>query len=258
MAPAPPELSLAIISHDQLSLVEHALASLARTPPRLAFEVVLLENAVLSGTAIEMLGGLPVRFLRAAKPAGLAHNLNRAVEQTRGDLVCIVNPDVVFLGDVISPLAELIRRGEADIAAPTIIDSRGRVLDSARAVPRPLELVARWIAPGRAASRDRTVSDAPTAWLSGTFLLMRRETFQALAGFDEHYYLYFEDVEFGCRARLAGFRLLRSSTLRLQHEPARRSRSHPRYFVWHVASALRFFTSPTYRAALLWERGQRR
>jgi GT2 family glycosyltransferase len=257
MAPAPPDLSLTIISHAQLPLVERALTSLARTPPRLPFEIVLLEDTGPPPGPVEILGGMPVRMLHNLAPAGLAYNLNRAFEETRGGLVCIVNPDVVFLEDVISPLADLVRRGEADIAAPTIVDSRGRVLESARAVPRPLELVARRLAPGRSASADPSADDTGPAWLAGTFLLLRRETFQALAGFDERYHLYFEDVDFGCRARLAGFRLLRSPGLRLQHEPAHRSRSHPRYFAWHVASALRFFTSPTYRAALQWERAER-
>ena len=258
MAPTSPELSLIIISHGQLHLVERALTSLARTPPRLPFEIVLLENVDGSPLPGEALGGMPVRLLRNPAPAGLARNLNYAFQRTLGDLLCIVNPDVVFLEDVISPLADLVRRGEADVAAPTIIDSHGRVLDSARTVPRPLELVGRWITLGMAASPKQRAGDSRPAWLAGTFLLMRRETFLALSGFDERYFLYFEDVEFGCRARLAGFQLLRSLALRLQHEPAHRSRSNPRYFAWHVASALRFFTSDTYRAALLWERSQTR
>jgi len=254
MTAAVPAVSLAIVSHRQLPLVERALASLARTPPRLTFEIVILENEDAVDTTVTSIAGLPVHLQANPAPVGLARNLNRVIQDSRGDLVCVVNPDVVFLEDVITPLADVVRQGQADIAAPTIVDSRGGVLESARAVPRPLELVARRLAPDRAAGRDRTAADLPPAWLAGTFLIMRRATFQALAGFDERYHLYFEDVDFGCRACLAGFRLLRSPSLGLQHEAAHRSRSHPRYFAWHVASALRFFTSPTYRAARRWEK----
>lgn len=250
---APPEVSLAIVSHRQLPLVARALDSLASHPPRVSFEIVLVENDASRAAPAEAIAGFPVRAFVAPFPVGLARNLNWLFPRTRADLFCIVNPDVVFLEDVITPLADIVRRGETDIAAPTIVDSRGRVLASARRVPRPLELVARRLPSGSADAWSAV--DDPT-WLAGTFLMMRRDTFEHLGGFDERYYLYFEDVDFGCRARLAGLRLTRHPGLRLSHDPARRSRSHPRYLAWHVASAVRFFLSPTYRAARAWE-GQR-
>jgi len=246
-----PEVSLAIVSHRQLPLVERALESLARTAPRCSYEIVLVENVARAAPpSLDRLAGLAVRFFVAPSPVGLARNLNRLFRHTRAELFCVVNPDVVFLEDVVTPLAEAVRGGAADIAAPTIVDSRGRLLASARAVPRPLELIARRLSD---AASGEGLALEPT-WLAGTFLLMRRNTFERLGGFDERYHLYFEDVDFGCRASLAGLRLLRRPDLRLAHDPARRSRSHPRYFLWHVASALRFFTSPTYRTALAWER----
>jgi hypothetical protein len=252
----PPQVTLLIVSHGQQRMVERALASLARTPPRLPYEIVLLENKGPVLAPVSCIAGLPVRAFVNPNPVGLAQNINRAFRHARGELVCILNPDVEFVEDVISPLAGLVLRRDADIAAPTIVDRRGRVLQAARRVPRPRELVARRLAPWRRTSPDPSPSDTGAAWLAGTFLLMQRGTFQSLAGFDERYHLYFEDVDFGCRARLAGFRLLRSPSLRLQHEAARRSRTHVRYLAWHIASAVQFFRSPTYQAALRWESSQ--
>ena len=87
-------------------------------------------------------------------------------------------------------------------------------------------------------------------WLSGLFFLMRSETYRGLGRLDETYHLYFEDVEFCTRARLAGLKLLVDATIHVQHDAHRASREKLVYLLWHIQSAIRFFTSPTYKKAL--------
>ena len=78
------------------------------------------------------------------------------------------------------------------------------------------------------------------------FLLMRRDVFEALGGFDERYHLYFEDVDLGCRARLAGYRLVVRPECRIVHAAQRASRRSLRPLLQHTISAIRFFSSPVY------------
>ena len=80
-------------------------------------------------------------------------------------------------------------------------------------------------------------------------MLMRRAAFSRLGGFDGRYHLYFEDVDLCTRARLDGMTILVDPSLRVSHDPRRRSRRVGQHLVWHVQSALRFFTSDVYRRA---------
>ena len=79
---------------------------------------------------------------------------------------------------------------------------------------------------------------------------MRSDTYRKLGGLNEKYRLYFEDVEFCTRARLAGLKLAVNTNVRVQHDAHRASRKKLIYLIWHIQSAIRFFTSPVYRKAL--------
>jgi N-acetylglucosaminyl-diphospho-decaprenol L-rhamnosyltransferase len=73
--------------------------------------------------------------------------------------------------------------------------------------------------------------------------------YRQLGGLDERYRLYFEDVDFCTRAKLAGLKLLVEPGLRVQHDASRSSHRNFYYFLLHTRSALRFFSSAVYRQA---------
>ena len=84
-------------------------------------------------------------------------------------------------------------------------------------------------------------------WIAGIFLCMKSKVFEQLRGMDENYYLYFEDVDFSCRAHLAGIRPLLDTRVQAIHEAGRHSRKNFRYLLMHLRSAKRFFLSSTYK-----------
>ena len=60
--------------------------------------------------------------------------------------------------------------------------------------------------------------------------------FAELRGFDERYFLYYEDVDLCCRARLAGYDVLLDETACVTHDGLWDSHRNPRYLRWHLAS----------------------
>jgi GT2 family glycosyltransferase len=154
---------------------------------------------------------------------------------------------VVFVEDVFSPLIEDIRRGEGDVVAPRVEDEAGRLQDSARALPSPWTMVKRLLMPGYGSLAG--LDDLPSRpdWIAGLFMLMPSEVFRHLGGMDERYFLYFEDVDFCCRARMASYRLFVNQQVAVVHEARRLSRRDPKYAAWHLRSAVRFFASEPYR-----------
>lgn len=242
-------ITLSVVSHGQTDEVARLLASIAEHAARLVREVILTEN--LPAAAIACAAPLPFELRRKvnAHPRGFASNHNAALRLATGEYFAILNPDLVFAGDVLTPLIGVLERGEADIIAPVITDDRGNAQDSFRGLPTPMEIIRRRLLGAPVAVELPPGDLICPDWIAGMFLLARTETFRSLGGLDERYHLYFEDVDFGCRARLAGLRLAVLPSARVIHKAQRRSWSDVRYFLWHLSSAVRFFTSPTYQQA---------
>jgi N-acetylglucosaminyl-diphospho-decaprenol L-rhamnosyltransferase len=244
-----PLVSISIVSHGQTALVDRLLKSLQQHHEGVDFEIILTENIPPEFSIDPTHINDKLHRILNPIPRGLAANHNQAFQCSTGDYFCLVNPDVVLMESIFPQLISDIQAGLGDIAAPLIINTARVVQDSFRPIPTPVILLRRFFKSGGfhlpQVEEDLIYPD----WIAGIILCMHREVFQKLKGMDEKYYLYFEDVDFCCRARLEGLRLLLDTRVRAVHEAGRHSRKNLRYFLMHVRSAGRFFLSKTYGEA---------
>lgn len=149
---------------------------------------------------------------------GYGRAVNRAAAGATEDWILVVNPDVVMHPGSIDALIEAASASEdIGVVGPRILDADGGTYPSARPLPRLFlgigHGVLSTVAPNNPWSRryrptDLATVDAPfdTGWLSGACLLIRRSVFERIRGFDEVFFMYFEDVDLGRRVGEAGFR----------------------------------------------------
>jgi GT2 family glycosyltransferase len=77
-------------------------------------------------------------------------------------------------------------------------------------------------------------------WVAGMFMLLRSETYTAIGGFDERYYLYYEDVDLCRRLRARGLEVVLVPEAHVVHLARRASWHDLQHFLWHARSALRY------------------
>ncbi len=241
-------ISVSIVSHGQMAMVVNLLKDLEAWCRSSIVEVILTLNLAESFVFNHEGYDFPVRVIQNTVPKGFAANHNHAASKVRGSLLCIMNPDLRIHEDILTPLAEVMNRyPQVGLAAPRVIDKQGRIEDSARYFPHPWEVLSK--AMGGKSRRFESSGDAIIFpdWVAGMLLLIRVPLFQKLKGLDARYFLYYEDVDFCARLRLAGHRIAYVSSTVVVHEAQRTSHRNLRYMRWHLSSMLRFFLSSVYR-----------
>lgn len=159
---------------------------------------------------------------------GAAINAAVALLPESVEWVLVSNPDVELRTGCID---KLIASAERDpligAVGPLVENLDGTVYPSARAIPSLRTGIGHalfaevwkgnpWTAiyrDGTTATRERR--DA--GWLSGSCFLVRRSAFEEVGGFDERYFMYFEDMDLGYRLGQAGYRLVYEPSARALH-----------------------------------------
>lgn len=247
MSDSTPELSISIVSHGQAGLVERLLGDIGHQCVDTRYEVILTLN-VPEVLPFEPTGfGFPIRVIRNPDPKGFGENHNAAFSKAIGRYFCVLNPDIRLHGDPFPALLSEFAVSQVGVTAPRIEDGHGNLEDSARDFPAPMELLGKLFG-GRSTVHDEKGAVAHTPdWLAGMFLVFHREVYAKIGGFDERYFLYYEDVDICLRLRLAGYQVRQSRGVAAIHEARRSSRRNLRYMYWHFSSMMRFFLSRSYR-----------
>lgn len=247
-----PRVHLSVVSHAQAPLAEALLRDVQAHVRSVDIFATLTLNVPEPLAFTEQGFSYPLQILRNPRPLGFAANHNQAYREGARRFVfdyhCVVNPDVRLVDDPFGPLIEALARSpRAALVAPLVRNSRGALEDNARRLPTPADILLK-----AARRRDRPWKAAPGQgvicpdWVAGMFMLFPKAVFEDLAGFDEKFFLYYEDVDLCCRARLQGYRILLDTEHYVIHDAQRASHRDFRHLRWHVASMLRFFTSRTY------------
>lgn len=244
-------ITFSVVSHGDSAKIGRLLTSLREQEANTKhFQIILTDNLGQELPEFDPAPWAALHILRNPAPLGFAHNHNNAFQIAQGEWFAILNPDLVFEQAVFGKLLDRIQADRNTILAPYIVDNSGQVQDSFRQLPTPLELIWRRLPAYKfeALEPDRDGFIHPD-WIAGMFLFMSQEVYRKLGGMDARYRLYFEDVDFCTRARLAGMKVLVDTHLRIRHDAQRSSRKRFYYLLLHTQSAVRFFNSPVYRQA---------
>jgi N-acetylglucosaminyl-diphospho-decaprenol L-rhamnosyltransferase len=194
---------------------------------------------------------------------GAAVNAAVATLPESVDWVLVSNPDVVLAPgslDILVETAETTAR--IGSVGPLIRTAEGDVYPSARAVPSLRTGVGHalfvnlWGAnPWTRAYRRDTESSAharETGWLSGACMLVRRSAFSTLGGFDEGFFMYFEDVDLGYRLGKAGYINMYEPAAVVIHSGAHSTTTDSARMVRAHHESARRFLNKKYRGMILW------
>lgn len=235
-------VTVSIVSHGHGAMVAALLADLAAHCSA-GINVILTfnipESTVLGDAALPF----PLKIIRNAAPRGFGANHNAAFRECNDAYFCVLNPDIRIDGNPFPALVDELRAAGVGVAAPKIMSPAGTIEDSARRFPTAGFLVCKLL--GRATDLDYDIGQGAISpdWVAGMFMLFRAPVFAQLQGFDERYFLYYEDVDLCRRLRKLGYQIRLVPAVSAVHDARRDSHRTLRHLRWHLASVLRFLLS---------------
>jgi GT2 family glycosyltransferase/glycosyltransferase involved in cell wall biosynthesis len=201
-------VSAVIVSYRTPAEVAAAVASLrAQTLP--PDEIVIVDNGAPDGAPLPDLPELDgTQIERPTSNLGYGAGCNVGARMASGDELLILNADVVLTADAAAALMERLHGDDRIAVVGPRIFSRGEVQLSARGFPSfrtgllgRRSLLTRVLVRARlypAEFRQVPVGGGPVDWVSGACMLVRRDAFESVGGFDEGYWMYWEDADL-CR-----------------------------------------------------------
>lgn len=191
-----PLVSLIIVTYNSAALIPALFASLATTQYT-PYEVVVVDNASTDGTLAYLAREQPqVRVLSNSTNLGFGRACNQGVRAAQGAFFVFLNPDIVVTPAWLSILVRHIgaEPGTAIICPTTLHPGQQARLQT-----------------------DQPAFEAVAA-VPGSAMMLSRTAWEALEGFDEQIFLYWEDTELCWRAWLLGWRVLVDHTAIVVHK----------------------------------------
>lgn len=231
----------------QAAMVFSLLLDLERCCNSSLHEVILTLNLSEKLAFAEGEFSFPLLILRNSMPMGFGANHNQAFQSSTGDFFCVLNPDVRIDRNPFDALLDELCDSKVGVMAPLILGASGVVEDSARRFPTFSKILRKVFSRDWKSDYALQESSVEVDWVAGMFMLFRRSVFAHFNGFNDRYFLYYEDVDLCARMNLAGLRVVVDPTVHVTHHAQHSSHRSLKYLRWHVASLLRFLSSSEYR-----------
>ena len=247
------DITLSVVSHGQISMVQKLLADIQQYCRYEHLEVIVTLN--LQGEEVPDLSyfSFPVRLVRNPIPLGFGANHNQAFALAKGSFFCILNPDIRLNINPFPALVQKIGVSNVGVVAPLVVGPNGAQEDSARLFPTPFAIVRRLLTGRHRAIYVSEGDNGQPDWVGGMFMLLSHNVYRQIEGFDERYFLYYEDVDLCGRLRLKGWSVVLCAEVQVTHDAQHSSHKSLRFLRWHLSSMIHFFASATFFG--LWRKG---
>lgn len=235
------DITLSIVSHAQNALVNQLLGDVQRV---CAGRVALVLTQNIPDPVSFATGDLhcPAEIFVNRERKGFGANHNAAFAHCRTPYFCVCNPDIRLMSDPFPALSQALAGEQAAVAAPLVRNLAGVAEDSVRRFPTAAILLKKLLSDTRMPDYPTDSGPLVVDWVAGMFMLFRSDAYRAVGGFDETYFLYYEDVDICHRLHVAGKTVVFEPRAEVIHDARRASRRDPRLALHHLAGIFRFLS----------------
>ncbi|MCR1919416.1 glycosyltransferase family 2 protein [Frisingicoccus caecimuris] len=203
------QVSAGIVTYNNVSEIISCLNSLIETTKGMNVEIYVLDNHSSDNTVSVIRKYFPrVHLIESSENLGFGRGHNEILKRISSEFHMVVNPDIQFTPEVVSKLtAFMCRYPEVGIVTPKIRNADGSEQFLPKRDPKFSYVILSKFRPFYFFRDEYTRADEvfnkPTRILSSTgcFFMIRTDMFRKVNGFDEQFFMYFEDADLSRRVR---------------------------------------------------------
>lgn len=232
-----PTVDVVVVTYNPGETIKNFLGSVPGASTSLG-SVVVVDNASRDDGPQRAAADAGATFVQTGRNAGYGTAANAGAREGQAPWILVSNADILLGAGAVDAL---VLAGEVDpgigAVGPLVRELDGSVYPSARPLPRLVMGAAHAVLsrawPKNPWTRRYLVPLDPgkgaraAEWLSGSCFLVRRTAWEAVGGFDEQFFMFFEDVDLGRRLGRAGYSIVWEPAAEVKHVGGHTWRSNP-------------------------------
>ena len=214
-------ITAVVVTYRSGPTIEACLRSLATATEDRPLQLVVVDNASDDDTLARIQSaGVPVQLIARSSNAGFGAASNEGLALATGDWVVFANPDTWWPPGSLDRLVQVAEDHDDALVCPALENSNGTLQATVETdfdLRRVLAGMVRLGRKNRPATPPREGPPVEVDWAHGAAMLLPVELARELGGFDERFFLFFEDLDLCWRVRQAGGAVLVAPEVRVGH-----------------------------------------
>jgi len=226
------KVSIIIVHYRVKDRLFACLRSIYDSKPNMDFEIIVVDNDEIKTIEKDLGRQFPkVKYIKSSKNVGYGGGNNLGTKYAKGQYLFFINPDTLVFKDTLDALCEFLDKNtKAGIVAPLLVDKQSKpfVLQGTELLTPFKALIVlsflNKLFPNNPVSQRYWLKDWNHQTLKevevcpGTALMIRKDSFKRAEGFDENFFLYFEEDDLAKRVRAQGYKIYITPKSKIFHE----------------------------------------
>jgi GT2 family glycosyltransferase len=225
------DLSIIIVNYNVKEFLKNLLHSIKKASQNFSTEIIVVDNASDDGSVEMIREKFPeVKLIANEKNLGFAKANNLGLKEAKGKYILLINPDTLVAEDTFSKLIEFFEsHSEAGMVGCKILNPDGTLqLACRRSFPGPWTSFTKVTGLSTLFPKSKLFARYNLTYLdenqtyevdaiSGSFMMMKKEVYDKVGGFDEQFFMYGEDLDLCYRIQKAGYKIYYVHTTQIIH-----------------------------------------
>lgn len=207
-----PSVSIIVINFNGLHNLKNCMPSLLnQSYPKDLFEIIVVDNGSIDQSVKYLEKNYPeIKIIKNHKNEGFAKPNNQAARIANGEYLALINNDMVAKTDWLEQLVATMKRTGAECVAGTILNWNGTKIDFVDGGMSQFGQGFQIDYKAPIAKLNSYDDEEEIFFACGGAMLIKKAVYLTVGGLDEEFFAYFEDVDFGWRLWLLGYKVVRS------------------------------------------------